>query len=167
MFEDVGCIRAYAPPEYETSVAQFVQRIAEFRRLDPTNEFKQLPGELAPDDRTCLGHLLTFRQPIEPRGKRIVQGRRYYRFGAPSRQRMSTGILAAQVRLQNGFGEFLDKQRNAVSPSRLSVGALLRGAGFPSVTLATIAIARLRVNRFNVSAVTWVCPLQGGENSGR
>ena len=111
VLEAVGRLRRRAAPEHQLGIDQLLQGLLQIALAQWRHRGQQRIGELAPDRRTDLRHLLDRSEAVEARHQRVVQGRG----NRERRQRVLLGV-GDQPRFQHGLGQLLEEQRHAVGP---------------------------------------------------
>jgi hypothetical protein len=103
-----------AAAEDQLGVHQLIERTSQTILVQGTHGGQQIVRELTPNCGTDLGHLLDPGEAVEARHERILQGRR----DGERRQRAGKRVMVAgigeQARFQDGLGQLLDEQRDAV-----------------------------------------------------
>jgi hypothetical protein len=117
VLEGVHRIRRLATPEHQLRGAELAQSALQLGLGQPGDRRKQLVGELAPDHRSDLRHLLDRAEAIQSGGQGIVQGIGDGKLGERPRQRIMIAPIGHQTALQDRPGQFLDEQRDAVGLS--------------------------------------------------
>ena len=105
VLERVDRLRRLAPREHQLGRRQPLQRRPQRRLGHRRDRREQRIGELAPDARRRLRHLLDLGHPVQPGHQRGVKRGRHRARARPRR-----------ARLEHRLGQLLDEQRHPVGP---------------------------------------------------